>query len=189
MARCVYALAGGVGIECDDLNAQIGVDRDLILVNYDEFDRATTMGNVESDDTNDNIGGLNNITLFAGATQHVFEGMDYSVVPTVTPEIKEDGTVWYDHSLLFTVYSKSSVARTVIESLGGSRVIAIVSERSTGLFELFGADQGLSLSGVDRAYVGTQTSNFYNVTIATPAIGVVKEGTLGLLAVQIVTAP
>jgi hypothetical protein len=186
MARCVYAIAGGSTIDCEALNAQIGVDRDLILVDYAEFNRAATLATIEADDTNGNIGGLTNINLLAGATQHIFEGMDYSVIPTVTPEVKEDGTVWYDHSILFTVYSKTAEARAVIESLGGARVVAICGERSTGLYEIFGVDQGLSLSAVERSYVGSQTSNFYNVTIETPKIGIVKEKTLAQLAVNII---
>ena len=188
MAACVYDIDSGVAINCDDLSAQIGVEKDLILVNKAEYDKATSLSVTESDDTNNNMGGLTNINLLAGASQYVFEGMDYSVIPTVTPEIKEDGTVWYDHSILFTVYSKTAKTRKIIESLGGSRVIAICVDRSTGLYELFGSDQGLSMSAFERAYTGAQTSNFYNVTIATPAIGVVKESSMGLLAVNIVTA-
>tara|TARA_R110002050_G_scaffold103245_1_gene212243 strand:- start:1047 stop:1613 length:567 start_codon:yes stop_codon:yes gene_type:complete len=185
---CVFALSSGVPLVCSDLNASIGVDKDLILVNYDEFDRATTLGTLEADATNNNEGGLTNINLLTGATQYVFEGTDYSVVPTVTPELKEDGTMHYMHSVLFTAYSKTAQTRLAIESLGGARVIAIAKDRSTGLFELFGADQGLSLSGAERPYTGSQKSNFYDVTISTPEIGVIKESTLGLLAVNIITA-
>ena len=185
---CTFALSGGVALVCADLNASIGVGKDLILVNYDSFDRATTLGTIEADATNNNIEGLTNINLKVGAVQHVFEGTDYSVVPTVAPEVKEDGSVHYGHSVLFTAYSKTALTRKTIESLGGARVIAIAVDRSTGLYELFGADQGLSMVSSERAYTGSQKSNFYDVTISTPEIGVVKESTLGLLAVNIITA-
>ena len=185
---CTYTLAAGVPLVCADLSAQIGVGKDLILVNYAEFDLATTLATIEADNTNGNEEGLTNINLLVGAVQYVFEGTDYSVVPAVTPEIKEDGTVWYGHSLLFTAYSKTAKTRKVIESLGGARVIAIAVDRSTGLYELFGADQGLTLSGAERPYTGSQKSNFYDVTISTPEIGVVKETTMGLLAVNLITA-
>ncbi len=185
---CTYTLNAGIPLVCAEQNAQIGVGKDLILVNYDEFDLATTLGTIEADDTNKNIDGLTNINLLLGAVQNVFEGTEYSVVPTVTPEVKEDGTVWFGHSLLFTAYSKTAKTRKVIESLGGSKFIAIVVDRSTGLYELFGADQGLTLSGAERAYVGSQKSNFYDVTIGTSELGIVKESSLGLLAVNIVTA-
>ena len=185
---CTYTLAAGVPLVCADLSAQIGVGKDLILVNYDKFDLATTLATIEADNTNGNEEGLTNINLLAGAVQHVFEGTDYSVVPSVTPEGKEDGTVWYGHSLLFTAYSKTAKTRKVIESLGGAKVVAIAIDRSTGLFELFGASQGLTMTGAERPYTGSQKSNFYDVTIATPEIGVVKEPTMGLLAVNLVTA-
>ena len=183
---CIYAATAGISLDCATLNASIGVGKDLILVNYDEFDRTTTLSAIES--AGANIGGLTNINLLNGATQHVFEGTDYSVVPTVAPELKEDGSVHYGHSIMFTAYGKTAAVRKAIESLGGARVIAIAVERSTGLFELFGADQGLSLVSAERAYTGSQKSNFYDVTISTPEIGVLKEGTLGLLASNIITA-
>jgi hypothetical protein len=184
---CTYEISSGVAIVCDDLNAQVGVLKDLILVNYDDFNKAVTLSVTEADNTNNNIGGLTNINLKTGAVQYTFEGTDYSVIPAITPEIKEDGAVWYGHSINFTVYSKTAAARKTIESLGGAKVVAICVDRSTGLYELFGADQGLSLVGAERAYTGTQKSNFYSVTISTPEIGSIKESSMGLLAVNLVT--
>ena len=185
---CIYTLAAGVPLVCADINAQVGVGKDLILVNYNEFNLATTLATVEADNTNNNEDGLTNINLLNGAVQHVFEGTDYSVVPTIAPEVKEDGTVWFSHSILFTAFSKTAKTRKVIESLGGARVVAIAVDRSTGLYELFGADQGLTMSGAERPYTGSQKSNFYDVTLTTPEIGIVKESSMGLLAVNILTA-
>jgi len=187
---CNKLIAAGVPRNCDIIEAAIGLDKDLILVNYEDFDKVATklVGNREADDTNGNQGGLSAIQLKSGAIQYVFEGSDYSVVPTVTPETKEDGTVVYVHSLAFTVYDKSAKTRKVIEDLGSSLVIAIAVDRSTGLYEIFGMDQGLRLNGVERAYIGTQNSNFYAITIATPDIAVVRETTLGELAIAINTA-
>ena len=185
---CIYTLAAGVPLVCADINAQVGVGKDLILVNYNDFDLATTLATVEADNTNNNEEGLTNINLKVGATQHVFEGTDYSVVPTIAPEIKEDGAVWFSHSILFTAYSKTAKTRKIIESLGGAKVVAIAVDRSTGLYELFGADQGLTMTGAERAYIGSQKSNFYDVTLTTPEIGIMKESSIGHLAVNIITA-
>ena len=190
MADCTGLIVSGISLNCDDINAAVGVGKDLILVNYSDFDRALTLaaGNIEADDTNGNIEGLTTIFLKTGAVQYVFEGTDYSVQPNVASETKEDGNSWYIHSILFTSYNKDSSARNVIEDLGQSNVVAIAVDRSTGLYELFGADQGLKLSALERAYVGTQTSNFYQVTLATPDIAVVRESSVGLLSVGITTA-
>jgi len=185
---CNYSLSGGVALACADLTAQIGVGKDLILVNYDDFDLASTIGTVEASAANGNEGGLTNINLKAGATQYTFEGTDYSVVPTVAPEVKEDGAVWFTHSILFTAYSKTALTRNIIQSLGGAKVVAIAVDRSTGLYELFGADQGLTMSAVERPYTGSQKSNFYDVTISTPEIAVVREGNMGYLCNNIVVA-
>ena len=185
---CIYTLAAGVPLVCADINAQVGVGKDLILVNYNDFDLATTLATVEADNTNNNEEGLTNINLKVGATQHVFEGTDYSVVPTIAPEVKEDGAVWFSHSILFTAYSKTAKTRKIIESLGGAKVVAIAVDRSTGLYELFGADQGLTMTGAERAYIGSQKSNFYDVTLTTPEIGIMKESSIGHLAVNIITA-
>jgi hypothetical protein len=190
MADCDGLISGGIVKDCATINAPVGVDKDLILVNYDDFDRTATLllANVEADDTNNNIGGLTNIELKLGAVQYIFEGTDYSVIPNVTTEVKEDGNAWFIHSIGFTVYSKRSADRIILEDLGESRVIAIAIDRSTGLKEIFGLDQGLKLTGLERAYTGTQNSNFYTVTIATPDIAVIRESTIGKLAVNIVTA-
>lgn len=190
MADCTTTITAGISLDCADINAAVGVNKDLILVNYDDFDRVATLdvANIEADDTNGNVGGLTNIELKSGATQYTFAGTDYSVQPTVSGEVKEDGNTWFLHSLVFTAYNKGAEARAVIEDLAWSKVIAIAVDRSTGLYELFGADQGLKVSAIERAYVGTQTSNFYQITLATPDIAVVRESSLGLLAVNVNTA-
>ena len=186
MADCTQLITSGISLNCEDINAPIGVEKDLILINWDNYDRDNTLAaaNVEADDTNGNDGGLLNIFVYDNSLLYTFEGTDYSVQPTISSEVKEDGNTWFIHTLLFTAYNKESIARNVIEDLAWSKVVAVVIDRSTGLYELFGADQGLKITTVDRAYVGTQTSNFYQVTIATPDIAVVRESTLGLLAVN-----
>jgi hypothetical protein len=187
MADCNTLITGGIALDCDSISAAVGVDKDLILVNFADFDKATSVLTRELDDTNNNIGGLTAIQLLAGATQYTFEGTDYSVIPNITSEVKDDGNTWFIHSIAFTVYSKDAKDRKILEDLAGSKVIAIAVDRSSGLYELFGMDQGLKLSGVERAYVGTQQSNFYTVTIATPDIAVIRESGLGELALSIVT--
>lgn len=190
MDNCDGLITGGIARNCETVNAPVGVDKDLILVNYDDFDRIKTMlnSNTETNDDNNNFRGLTNIELKQDTVQHIFEGTDYSVVPNVTSEVKEDGDSWFLHSIAFTVYSKKSADRKTLEDLAEARVVAIAIDRSTGLYELFGADQGLKLTGLERAYVGAQNSNFYTVTISTPEIAVIRESTIGLLAVGINTA-
>lgn len=188
--NCNDIITAGVDKDCASINAAVGVDKDLILVNYSDFDFLGTLAtaNRELTDTKNNIGGLTSIKLKLGAIQYVFEGTDYSVVPTVSAEVKEDGDSWFKHNLAFTVYSKKAVDRKVLEDLAKSRVIAICVDRSTGLYELFGAEQGLKVSAIERAYTGSQNSNFYSVTIATPDIAVIRESQMGELATAITTA-
>lgn len=188
MAICDGIIASGITKDCATINAAVGVDKDLILVNYDDFDKTLSLATREADATNSNQGGLTNIELKTGAVQYVFEGTDYSVIPNITAEVKEDGDSMFVHSIAFTVYSKKAADRKVLEALGGSRVIAIAVDRSTGLYELFGADQGLKLSALERAYTGSQSSNFYTVTLATPDIAVIRESSIAELAVGINTA-
>ncbi|WP_159021261.1 hypothetical protein [Formosa sp. L2A11] len=188
MSNCNGLLTKGIGRDCDTVNAAVGVDKDLILVNYEDFDRELTFNTREITDSNKNLGGLTAIELKQGAVQYIFEGTDYSVIPNITSEVKDDGDSWFLHSLAFTVYSKKADDRKTLESLAESRVIAIAVDRSTGLYELFGADQGLKLSGLERAYTGAQNSNFYTITIATPDVAVIRESTIGELAVGVNTA-
>lgn len=187
---CASKIISGIVKDCKTISAPIGVEKDLILVNYDDFDRLGTLEDANIIITPDapNEGGLTAIKLKPEATQYVFEGTDYSVIPSVTAEIKELGDAWYLHNIIFTVYNKTAKARKVIEDLGNSRVVAICIDRSTGLYELFGADQGLKISALDRQYTGSQSSNFYTVTIATPDIAVVRESSIGKLAISVETA-
>lgn len=184
---CITEIIKGVALDCSTINAAIGSGKDLILVNYEDFDKQGTLStsNREIDNLDGNLDGLTSIILKTGAIQYLFKGTDYSVIPTVTPEVKEDGDMWYSHQILFTAYSKAAKDRKTLEDLDGSRVIAIVKERSTGLYELFGADQGLKVSSIERNYMGSQNSNFYQVTLLTPEIGIAKESTIGELAVSI----
>ncbi len=179
---CEGLINAGVGRDCIAVNAAVGVDKDLVLVNYDDFDKDLTLAGIQVE------GVYPQIELKLGAVQYVFEGTDYSVIPNITSEVKDDGDSWFLHSVAFTVYSKAAADRAVLEDLAGARVIAIAIERSTGLYELFGADQGLKLSGLERAYTGSQSSNFYTVTIATPDIAVIRESSVGQLATAINTA-
>lgn len=180
-------ITNGIALDCAVFNESIGVEKDLILINYSDFDFESTSSiyNRETDDVLNNLRGLTNIFLKPGATQHLFEGTDYSVVPTVSPEVREDGNLWYTHSIAFTVYSKKSEDRETLITLGKSTVIAVTRDRSTGLYELFGMSQGLKVTGIDRTYTGSQNSNFYQVTIATPEINVIKEPSLSELSVYL----
>lgn len=187
---CPSTIAEGIAKDCAAINAATGVNKDLILVNFSEYDNIGTLdsGNIETDDTNNNEGGLSEIKLKTGATQHIFEGTDYSVIPSVSGEVRDDGDTWYLHSIGFTIYSKNSLARTTIQNLGNSRVIAIAVDRSTGLFELFGAEHGLKISELTREYVGSQNANFYQATISTPDVAAVRESSVGYLSHLITTA-
>jgi len=180
-------ITNGIALECGVFYEAIGADKDLILVNYDDFDLEQTASllNRQLDDSLGNVRGLTDIFLKPGAIQYVFEGTDYSVVPSVSPEVREDGNLWYSHSIAFTVYSKKSQDRETLISLGGSKVIAVTRDRSSGLYELFGMYQGLRVNEISRTYTGTQSSNFYQVTIATPEINVVKEPSLSELSIYL----
>jgi len=180
-------ITDGIVLDCTVFNESIGAEKDLILINYSDFDFESTANsnNRQVDNSLGNLRGLTDIFLKDGAVQHIFEGTDYSVVPTVTPETREDGNLWYTHSLSFTVYSKKSKDRQTLTSLSGSKLVAVTKDRSTGLYELFGMYQGLKLTGIDRTYIGTQNSNFYQVTIATPELSVIKEPSLSELSIYL----
>lgn len=180
---CITGILSGIAKDCSTVNAAIGVEKDLILVNYKDFDKKKTLEILNRETVGTNIKGLKNIFLKLGAKKNVFEGTEFSVNPSIIPEIKEDGSgTWYQHQILFTIYSKKATDRKTIEALAGSRVIAIAVDRSTGLYELFGMDLGLKVSTIERPYTGAQNSNFYQVTLLTPEIDIVKESGLAELA-------
>ena len=181
------AILNGIKRDCDTINSRIGVDKDLILINYNDFDLEATLasGNRETGNTNGNFKGITDIKLKNSATLHIFEGTDFSVIPSVSPIVLENGKFNYNHSIVFTVYSKLSKDRITLLSLSEAKVVAVTKDRSTGLYELFGMRQGLRMSGLDRSYIGSQNSNFYSVTLSTPDFQVLKELTFGELAVSL----
>lgn len=181
------SILSGIAKDCNNISASIGAEKDLILVNYLDFDKVATFSpfNRQLNDDFGNKGGITDIILKAGAKTYVFEGTDYSVIPSISTEVKEDGNTWFSHSIAFTAYNKTMEARATLLSLGKARVIAITRDRSTGLFELFGAEQGLKMSGLDRAYTGAQSSNFYSITIATPELAVIREKSIGELSLKL----
>jgi hypothetical protein len=188
---CTNFILEGISRDCESDNAIIGVDKDLILIDYKFFDLAATklQANREANNLNNNYKGLTNIALKDGAVLNVFEGVDYSVIPSVTPQAREDGSMRYQHSIGFTVYSKTARDRETLISLSKIKVVAVVKDLSTGLYELFGMEQGLRVSGIERSYVGSINSNFYSVTISTPDYYIVKESTIGELSVNLNDAP
>jgi len=183
---CDNLIVAGVPKDCSAINAPTGVQKDLILVNYTDFDYPGTSdaANIETTTANGNKDGLTAIKLKAGAVQYTFEGTDYSVMPSSPSEVREDGDSWFLHSIAFMVYSKSSVTRKILKDLANSRVIAVVIDRSTGFYELFGMEHGLKLTEMTREYVGNQNANFYGLTIATPDIAAVRESSLPQLSHQ-----
>jgi hypothetical protein len=184
---CTNFILEGITKDCEADISPIGVDKDLILIEYKYFDLESTrlLSNREGDNSNNNYKGLSNIVLKDGAVLNVFEGVEYSVIPSIIPQAREDGVIRYQHSINFTVYSKSSKDREILTNLSKLKVIAVAKDTSTGLFELFGMEQGLRLSGIERSYVGSINSNYYSVTIATPDYYVVKETNIGELSVHL----
>jgi hypothetical protein len=179
---------GGTGTTVTFTSNTIGTKTDAVYSEGTTGATGVMTTPIQGEDASSNAKGLKNIFLKFGAEQHVFEGTEFSVIPSIIPAVKDDGSgTWYDHQILFTVYSKRATDRKTIEALAGSRVIAIAVDRSTGLYELFGADLGLKVSTIVRPYTGAQNSNFYQVTLLTPEIDIVKESGLGELSALITT--
>ena len=63
MGLCDGLIAAGIARDCNTINAPVGVEKDLILVNYEDFDRLATLAVRELTDANNNIGGLTAIEL------------------------------------------------------------------------------------------------------------------------------
>ncbi len=175
-------LTSGIDKDCGNINAIIGVEKDLILVNYSDFDRDLTMSLRDVDDSNGNKDGISIIQFYEGTVLYIFQGTEFSVNPSFKMTKGENNTTKYTHSIGFTVYSKSSATRNTLMELSGAHVLAIVVDRSTGLYEIFGADRGLYMGDLSRTYNGSQQSNFYSVGIETPPNSFLKESTMGELA-------
>jgi hypothetical protein len=170
-------ITSGIGIDCDfSVGKAVGVEKDLILGNYEDFKRELTLSEErESDDTNNNKDGLRRVEFKDATVLHTFKGKQNSVVPGFSAQELEDGRIVYTHSLNFTVFNKTSEARHNLMNLSSARLVAITVDKSTGLFEIFGIDRGLKLNNISREYVGSQSSNYFQVSLTTPSQAVLKE--------------
>ena len=181
-------ITSGILKNCDSIYDIIGVDKDLILVNYVDFNVDLTLSKVnkvlESEDIN--YKGISRIILNANAQTYFFNGSYNSVAPTITPELREDNKMRYSHEITFIAYSKTAEDRKMMESLSKSKVIAITKDLSTGLYELFGAKVGLTFKSISRQYSGAQNSNFYSITLGTADTAILKEDTMGELSEKII---
>ena len=185
MADYNELITSGIAVDCDSLNDAIGVNKDLMLVNFTYLDREATLSSRETDNTNNNLGGLSKLVLKEGAKLYVYQGKDYSVIPNITSETKENGVTKYKHSIDFTIYSKKAYDKKILETLGKSRVLAIAKDKSTGLYEIFGIDRGLEVGNISRAYNGSQNSNFYTVSISTPDRAKLIESSLSETTIKL----
>ena len=72
---CITEIIKGVGLDCSTINAAIGSNKDLILVNYKDFDKVATLavGNREIDNLDENLDGLTSIILKPGALQYTLK--------------------------------------------------------------------------------------------------------------------
>ncbi len=178
MANYNELITRGISLDCSSIYAPIGVEKDLIVANYSDLDKEATLNSRETDESNENLGGLTKIVFKEGSKIYLIKGRENSIAPKVSSEEREDGKKKYTHSLSFTVFSKRAYDKKSLEKFADSRVVAITIDKSTGLYELFGIDRGLEISSISREYTGSQNSNFYSISMSTPSRAKLKENSL-----------
>jgi len=147
-------LTGDILPQCEEEYSRIGVDKLLILYNWIDYDREKTIEN-----------GVNiNVTSLQNEIR--IDTKENSITPLVSGQKGIDDVTTYIHSLGFVVVTKTNTNRELLMQLSNGRFIAVVKDRSTGLYELFGRDFGLVCTSISRTSTGQSTSNGYSVSLA-----------------------
>lgn len=162
------------GISCD-VEGIIGVERDVIILRHSDFDKLETF-KASNIDTN---GDLINVITRGANSGLIIEGTETSVRPSVSSNLEDDSVLTYSLSLELTILNKKSKYRNVLMSMSNVELLVVLKDKSSGKFELFGVDCGMSVQSLSRE-VGIE--NRFHITLSTPQYRGMSESILPPLA-------
>jgi len=172
-------LTAGIDLKPDSLNLSNSLDTTLTLINYDNVDVEQTL---DSSNSTNPLLDYNNLKVIDNSEQYHFEGLKYSIKPSVASVIRKDGKAWYDHMVDFVIYSDTPEAKNVIKELSGGRFVAIIKDDHytpiTGLRKrfVFGLENGLTISKLGRKHTDPENGNFYQVSLKTSKMSAKESG-------------
>lgn len=164
-------ITAGIAPDCN--NPLVGgLEVELILINKDDI-ASYTFNN-----TNPLI--VEAITRVATKKGYYFEGIKFSNT-TKSTLVKGKYQSNYDHELNMIVFKVNGDAKTQLELLAKSLIVAVVRYKFRGnngdsAFEILGREQGLELMTLERDSANADTQGAYSIQLKTPAEG--KEGHL-----------
>ena len=160
--NCTELTAGVVGAQCGK-NATVGLEDELVLINFDDADKAGST-------VTDNV--ISELLLKTGKKGYNFTTIGRSFndagVPSVTRGTYKNTVV---HSLPLRIFLKTEEAKAFINKLiEGARFMAVVKNKEIGeagevKYETYGWDNGLEIT----ALVGTVAMAdgiVYDVTVS-----------------------
>lgn len=144
-----------------------GLEVDLILINKDHI---TTM----AFDTNNPLI-VTGITLSGTNKGFLYTGIKNSNGSKSTL-VKGKYTNTYDHEISMVVFKVNGEAKKQMELLAKGMVVAVVRNKYRGTnadsaFEIFGREQGLEVSVMERDVNNADTQGGFMVTLKTPEVG------------------
>lgn len=151
---------------CEEEFDQIGVDERLILVNWDNYNREETQSND------------NKIYIETLESQFYIDTKKNSISPDISSSKVSNDRTFYSHNLSFVILSKTNETRNTLEKLANGKFIAILLDKSTGKYELFGEDCGLVTTSISRSSTGSTTSNGYSISMSQSSNNGGKESRL-----------
>ena len=165
MPNCL--IDSGAVIDCQNI-PRGGVKKYVLLYNYTEWATMVAAGNV----TVETDGTISGITNSVGVQAFKFEVPDETGLVLGSPLVPiEGGFNSYDHSLNFSVVSTTQAAKNNISKLRFQNIVAIV-DKNNGKGEIYGQEQGLTLTTVDYAPTDPLVGAIIKIELKTSDTGV-----------------
>ena len=163
MADCT-SLTANILKDCDNPIVN-GIDADVYLANYTDWDNAT-----KTLDATD--GFITDFTLPSGATLYKVES-DENAVQALTEFIRSATSSNFAHQVAVNVPKDTQGARNEVSKLLKSRVVAIIRQNyaggdNTGKFKVFGSKTGLrGVAQVVQDSSNTDVNGAYTIALRT----------------------
>jgi len=143
--NCEEKLASAIQRDCDN-KPQGGIEVNVLLINWDDIDRATST----LDATNDLL--ITNLATASGTQGYMVEGIKQAQGAMFELVKKEESFDMYRHNFMGVVLNPSVANKKSLANIAsGGRYVAVVEKKWKGAsdadaFEVLGWDSGLVIS-------------------------------------------
>ena len=152
---CNTLITGGFLVNCNNLPVA-GIDANIVLINYDDINRATTTFNA----TNELL--IENFALKTGKTGYLLEGVKQSNGKNYSLVLGENLPNRFKHGISGKILNPSAANKAQFQKIANGKFVAVIKQNWKGVdnkyaFEILVFEIGLEL--VEATNNSTEDSN------------------------------